>query len=137
MTTAEVRLPGTEVYRIHSHVVGDDFEISILLPAPQAEGPVPVVYMTDANNSIGLAWNNVGMLVLDGEIPPVMGVCIGYPTGDDFAQFIRLRARDFSPTPDREQQQAMADMFGVDRIEGGGAAAFLSFLTTGACAGRC
>ena len=137
MTTAEVRLPGTEVYRIHSDVVGDDFEISILLPAPQAEGPVPVVYMTDANNSIGLAWNNVGMLVLGGEIPPVMGVCIGYPTGDDFAQFIRLRARDFSPTPDREQQQAMADMFGVDRIEGGGAAAFLSFLTTGACAGRC
>ena len=130
MTTPKVQLTGTEVHLIHSDVVGDDFEISVILPPPQTEGPVPVVYVTDGNNSIGLAWNMVGMLVLGGEIPPVMGVCVGYPTGNDFAQFLRLRTRDFSPTPDRKQQQAMADMVGVERIDGGGAAAFLRFLTT-------
>ena len=51
----EVQLPGTEVHLLRSDAVGDDFEISIVLPPPQMEGPVPVVYMTDANGGVSVS----------------------------------------------------------------------------------
>ena len=127
-TVPEVRLLGTEVHRLHSDAVGDEFEISVVLPPPGVEGPVPVVYMTDANFMIGVYANTVSQLVAGGEIPPVLGVAVGYPVGNDFGQVLRLRTRDFSPTVDGPMQDAEAGLVGLEKFKGGGAPAFLRFL---------
>ena len=126
----EVQLPGTEVHLLRSDAVGDDFEISIVLPPPQMEGPVPVVYMTDANGGgIGFGAYVLSVLVGSCEIPPVLGVGVGYAIGNDLAEFLRLRTRDFSPTEDAQQLRMQADLSGLAEVSGGGARAFLTFLT--------
>ncbi len=127
MATQPIQLPGTEVHQLHSKCVGDEFEISII-PPPPGVGPVPVVYATDANLAAGVAASAVPMLTMSGEIPPVLVVLVGYPIGGDFAQFIRLRTRDFSPTIDERQVGEMAAMAG-ETVPSGGAPAFLDFLT--------
>ncbi len=127
MTAQPIQLPGTEVHRLHSKSVGDEFEISIIPPAPGV-GPVPVVYVTDAQLTAGGAAGAVPMLTMSGEIPPVLVVLVGYPIGADFARFIYLRTRDFSPTIDDRQVSEMAAMAG-ETVPAGGAPAFLNFLT--------
>ena len=129
MVTAQaVQLPASEVHLVHSEAVGDDFEISVFAPPPGVEGPLPVVYFTDANNGVGMAANIVNLLQVGGEIPAVRLVCVGYPIGDDFAQFLRLRTRDFMATSDVTREAGMSEMAGL-AVTGGGAEAFLEFLT--------
>ncbi len=123
-----VQLPGSAVHVLHSQAVGDDFEISIFAPPPEAEGPLPVVYFTDANVAVGLAANIVNLLQVGAEIPPVRLVCIGYPIADDLARWARLRTRDFTPTTDAALESGLAAMAGGE-VHGGGASAFLDFLT--------
>jgi predicted alpha/beta superfamily hydrolase len=127
MAAPTIQLPGTEVHQLHSPCVGDEFEISII-PPPPGVGPVPVVYGTDAQLAAGLAASTIPMLVMSGEIPPVLVVLVGYPIGGDFAKFIQLRTRDFTPTVDERQVSEMAAMAG-GTVTAGGAPAFLTFLT--------
>lgn len=130
MVTAQtVQLLGSEVQVLHSDAVGDDFEISVFSPPPGVEGPVPVVYFTDANIGVGMAANAVNLLQMGGEIPPVRLVCVGYPIGDDFVQFLRLRTRDFMATRDSDRESGMTEMAEGSEVTGGGADAFLDFLT--------
>jgi predicted alpha/beta superfamily hydrolase len=129
VTARAVQLPGSEVHALHSEAVGDDFEISVFAPPPGVEGPVPVVYFTDANIGVGVAANTVNLLQMGGEIPPVRLVCVGYPIGDDFEQFLRLRTRDFMSTGDATRESGMSEMSGLE-VKGGGADAFLEFLTS-------
>ncbi len=123
-----VQLSGSEVHLLHSEAVGDDFEISVFAPPPGVEGPLPIVYFTDANIGVGMAANIVNLLQLGAEIPPVRLVCIGYPIGDDLTQWARLRTRDFTATDDAALESGLAAMAGVE-VRGGGADAFLEFLT--------
>ena len=72
------------------------------------------------------------LLMLGGEIPPVILVAVGYPLGGDFNNFIKLRTRDFSPSLCKWQtpmQAELADMK-LEDIICGGAPNFLEFLTT-------
>lgn len=121
-------IPGSEVHLIESQSVGDAFEISILQPEG-FDGPLPVIYATDANNCFGAAANAISMMTLGGEIPPALLVGVGYPIGNDFQDFIRLRTRDFSPSEDSFQAQQMKLMAERDVICGG-AERFLIFLNT-------
>ncbi len=131
VTGQAVQLPGSEVHVLRSDAVGDEFEISIFAPAPEVDGPVPVIYATDANSTVGIMAGTLPGLVVGGEIPPVLLVCIGYPIGGDFTQFMRLRTRDFTPTADPVQQASTAAFAGLDEVfPSGGADAFLEFLTT-------
>ena len=93
-------LPGTETHVIHSQAVGVDFRIYI--QRPMVEGPLPVLYVTDANWFFGTAVSITNMLLKGGEIPPVITVGIGYPNDDEM--FITTRRMyDFSPTTDQWQ----------------------------------
>lgn len=128
-TSTEVRLHGSEVHVLHSDAVGDDFELSVFPPLVPVDGPVPVVYCTDATLTVGMAADVVRLLQGGGEIPPVRLVCVGYPIGDDLTQFVRLRTRDFMPTSDPVREAGMSAT-GGDEVRGGGAGAFLQFLTS-------
>jgi predicted alpha/beta superfamily hydrolase len=123
------QLPGTEVHLLESKVVGDTFEISVLLPPDGVEGPLPVIYCTDANIFFGAAANAVSLLTLGGGIPPALLVGVGYPSGGDFQEFLRLRTRDFSPSEDAFKLQKFGQM-AEREVTGGGAEKFISFLTT-------
>ena len=130
VTPTEVRLHGSEVHVLRSHAVGDDFEISVFPPMVPVDGPVPVVYCSDANLTVGMAANIVQMLQGGAEIPPVGLVCVGYPLGgDDLVQVVRLRTRDFMATNDPVREAGHSEMASIDGVRGGGADAFLEFLT--------
>ena len=119
------------MHRLHSDAVGDDIEIAVLPPAIPAPGPLPVVYCTDGNVFYGIAANTLNLLQLGAEIPPVRLVCVGYSLPEDatgFADFQRLRTRDFSPTPDAAQERR-ASTFSGREVRGCGGEAFLRFLT--------
>ncbi|MGD9934257.1 MAG: alpha/beta hydrolase [Dehalococcoidia bacterium] len=131
MTVEPIQVLGTETHRLHSECVGVDFEIAII-PPPPGVGPTPVVYVTDGDMAAPLAAPLVQMLMMGGEIPPVLTVAIGYPrTGAamaDFAQWGMSRTRDFSPTVDRRQMAEMDGFFGTTTAAGG-AQQFFDFLT--------
>tara|TARA_B100000963_G_scaffold311529_1_gene288533 strand:- start:518 stop:1363 length:846 start_codon:yes stop_codon:yes gene_type:complete len=125
-------IENTEVYQLKSKEVGDVFEITVMKPEDVSDQPLPVIYLTDANNSLGTGCDVANLLMLGGEIPQVILVAIGYPLGGDFNNFIKLRTRDFSPSLCKWQtpmQAELADMKQEDIICGG-APNFLEFLTT-------
>ena len=131
MTHPTQQLFGTEVHTMQSDAVGDAFEITVAPPPPGTEGPVGVVYLTDATTRIGTAVEAVGLLSTSGEIPPLLLVGVGYPIGGDWPRWTRLRTRDFTPVtaPDPEQYAAIAPVIGPEPAESAGAPRFLDFLT--------
>ena len=125
-------IENSEVYQLKSDIVGDVFEITVMKPEDASDEPLPVIYLTDANNSLGTGCDVANLLMLGGEIPQVILVAIGYPLGGDFNNFIKLRTRDFSPSLCKWQtpmQAELADMK-LEDIICGGAPNFLEFLTT-------
>ena len=125
-------IENTEVYKLKSDIVGDIFEITVMKPEDVSDEPLPVIYLTDANNSLGTGCDVVNLLMLGGEIPPVILVAVGYPLEGDFNNFIKLRTRDFSPSLCKWQTPMQAELaeMSVEDIACGGAPKFLIFLTT-------
>ena len=125
-------IENTEVYQLESQIVGDIFEITVMKPETNCDEPLPVIYLTDGNICLGTGCDVVNLLMLGGEIPPVILVAIGYPVGGDFNNFVRLRTRDFSPSLCEWQAPMQAEMAEVnpEEIICGGAPDFLNFLTT-------
>jgi len=106
-----------------------DFEITVAGPPIEWPEPLPVVYSTDANFGIGFAVNAAIMLMMGGEIPPVLTVGIGYPVGTDVAYVGTRRMYDFSPTSDTWQLESLAgSMLGGGDVKGGGAPLFIRFM---------
>ena len=70
-------IENTEVYQLKSDVVGDIFEITVMKPENDSDDPLPVIYLTDANNSLGTGCDVTNLLMLGGEIPPVILVAVG------------------------------------------------------------
>ena len=130
MTNPPQQLSGTEVHTLHSDAVGDAFEITVAAPPPGTEGPVGVVYFTDATTRIGTAVETVRSLSTIGEIPPLLLVGVGYAIGGDYARWVRFRARDFTPGPSSNpaEHAAIAPIVGPEPVETGGAPRFLDFL---------
>ncbi len=124
-------IENTEVFEIKSKIVDDIFQITVMKPEIDSEEQLPVVYLTDANTSLGSGCDIVNMLMLGGEIPPVILVGVGYPLAGNFNEFIRLRTRDFSPTLDEWQTPNQAELAGIESKDMlcGGAPKFLEFLT--------
>ena len=125
-------IENTEVFQFKSDVVGDIFEITVMKPEDASDEPLPVIYLTDANNSLGTGCDIANLLMLGGEIPQVILVAVGYPLGGDFNNFIKLRTRDFSPSLCKWQTPMQAGLADVklEEIICGGAPNFLNFLTT-------
>ena len=72
-------IENTEVYQLKSDIVGDIFEITVLEQEDDSNEPLPVIYLTDANNSLGTGCDAANLLMLGGEIPQALLVGIGYP----------------------------------------------------------
>ncbi len=122
-------LHGTEVHVVHSDVMDFDFEITIQGPPIEWPDPLPVVYSTDANFGFGFAANVGTMLLLGGEIPPVLTVGIGYPVGGDIEAVTARRMFDFSPTEDTWQVgQLNASPLTSAEVKGGGGPLFIRFM---------
>lgn len=133
-----VAIPHTEVHRLRSERIDQEFEIWIAHPVagvmPLPPGPRQVVYVLDANLFFGTAVEMTRIMAqLYGELPPTVIVGIAYPT-DDPALQAELRARDFTPSGDPGFEAMAASMPGArepslpegERL--GGADVFLDFL---------
>ena len=132
MSAPPITIPGTQVHTLHSDIVGDDYEISVIPPPPGfATGPVPVVYVLDGSGFAPIAATAVRLLIFGGEIPPVLVVGIGYPAGTDPVEIQRLRHRDFTHKHIDELAGLLSAAFGIQasELEMGGAHPFLRFLT--------
>ena len=132
-TAAPVHLPATELHRLRSESVGDDFELRIARPlpglAPPAAGPPRALWVLDADLFFGAVVDVTRLMHrLFGELPPLLVVGVGYP-GDDFAGQARLRSRDLTPTEDSGLGGAPPTGWGdAGPPPTGGAAAFRRFL---------
>lgn len=118
-----VTLPGTEVRLLHSSNVNQEYKLFVSFPSGYdgSEDRYPVLYVTDAN------WLFSSFLHLHGlPIPPMIIVGIGYPT-DDSAEIFRIRARDFLPTKNEEDERIIKEEYKMS-IESGGGHQFLSFI---------
>ncbi len=126
---AKQTIPGTEVHIVHSDIMDFDFEITVQGPPIDWPLPLPVVYSTDANFGFGFAANMNWMLLMGGEIPPVLNVGIGYPVGDDIAYVTSRRMYDFSPnTDDFQVGNLNATPLASTEVTGGGGPLFIRFM---------
>ena len=123
-------LPGTEVHTVHSDIMNFDFEISIQHPIADPGTPLPVVYATDANMGMGFTVDMTNMLILGGEIPPVLTVGIGYPVdGNDMEFITNRRMYDFSPTNDEFQTGQLSESdLASGTVHAGEAPSFIKFM---------
>lgn len=117
-----VTLPNSEVRRYQSTNVDQEYQLSVLLPEGyhESEESYPVIYVTDANLVFG------SFVLLTWFPPPVIVVGIGYPV-DNRADIFRLRARDFLPTRNDEEERFIQEKYGLP-MESGGGGKFLMFI---------
>ncbi len=112
-----VDIPGSEVRKITSSVVkGQEYELHILLPGNyrQQTKEYPVLYILDSQWDFPLIKSIYGQQYYDGFIPELI-IC-GITWGGVNPNHDSLRVRDYTPTNDGQ------------RVQGGGAAGFLSFI---------
>lgn len=122
-------LHGAESHIVRSEIMDFDFEITVAGPPVEWPHPLPVVYSTDANFGIGFGVNAATMLLMGGEIPPVLTVGIGYPVGADLTYVGTRRMYDLSPTSDEKQLESLAgSTLAGGEARGGGAPLFIRFM---------
>lgn len=107
----------TQIMHLHSAIVGDDYLISVALPAGYntAHSSYPVLYVTDANGNFTDAVRSARHMMQKKQLPPIIVVGIGYRT-DSLARLLRLR----DMTPDRDPT--------LRRSHAGRSAIFLRFI---------
>jgi predicted alpha/beta superfamily hydrolase len=137
MTAPRVSIPDTEVYTLHSQLIGDDFELWCAQPqvgfAPSPPALPKVLYVLDANLFFGTVVEMTRLMhKLYGELPPLLVVGIAYPTEDSFLQGA-LRNRDFTPSADAGLTSMPMPLPQPDQLVKvepamGGAQTFLRFL---------
>ncbi len=110
-----VEIPGTQSRSLQSAVVGQEYRLSIALPAgyDRSEREYPVVYLLDAQWDFPLVYSIYGEQYYDGFVPGL--ILVGISWGGVNPDPDRLRRRDFTPTDEAGDGSS------------GGASAFLSF----------
>ena len=105
------------ISHLHSAIVGDDYVISVALPAgyTTSHSSYPVLYVTDANSNFAAAAQTVRNMMQKKQLPPTIVVGIGYRT-DSLARILRLR----DMTPDHDPT--------LRRSHAGRSAIFLRFI---------
>lgn len=122
----------TEVRTIHSAIVGDEYEITIALPKhyETSNSTYGVIYAPDEWLFFRTIYDSYRVLGLDGKLPPLIIVGIGFPNiSNNYDSIITkvadLRTRDMSPyhvdSLDKPSLQARG-------VKTGGADKFLAFL---------
>jgi predicted alpha/beta superfamily hydrolase len=132
-----VPLPSSELRRIHSGIMDQDFLIYVQLPLDYVSDGTrqyPVMYVTDANRSFPMVANISTVLGFPPTgFPQVIVVGIAYEIKDMF-EWAAWRTRDLTPTVDPGAEQYWEGLLGrmtgdeTIRVETGGAPRFLSFI---------
>ena len=106
-------LPSTEVRKLYSSFVGEDYQVFISLPFgyDESKDRYPVLYVLDGDRFFPLAWDIIHSLEFQEEIPELILVGIGYgklPNEDG-----NHRSRDLTPTVVETEPQPTggADLF--------------------------
>lgn len=122
-----VSLHRTETFRMKSSHVGDEFQIFVRLPFTYALAPdqkFPTLYVTDGDDAFLLMAGLLHMALLEGSLPEIILVGIGY--GTDFMDPANRRNYDLPTT--QSAWPKMPGMEGEPPTAGGGGANFLRFL---------
>jgi len=137
-TRTKTSVHTTEVLTVASKNTGQEYRISISLPASYHHKPntsFPTIYVVDGNLLFEIVTGIARMMQQGKVIPEVVVVSIGYPLegfyGDDFRQFFVRRAKDFTSVVDKQYERSLGDLFKIQHmeIETGGAEHFLKFIT--------
>jgi len=107
-------LANTEVHRLRSEHVGDEFKIFVGHCPGRGDDAPAVVYLGDANGFFGGAVDAIRLMQLSMHLPPIVVVGIGYPVGA-IDETDSQRTRDFTPTSDA----AFARIFPEQKLMGG------------------
>jgi predicted alpha/beta superfamily hydrolase len=105
----------SEVLTIQSENTGQEYQISISLPASydhKTDTSFPVIYLMGGNLLFEMVTGITRMMQLGGLLPEVIVVSVGYPLegfyGGDFQQFFIRRARDLYAVVDERYEQFAA-----------------------------
>ncbi len=123
-------LSNTEIWRVRSEHVGDDFRIWVTGPAAPvpAGAKVGAIYALDGDAAAGAAASATRMMALGGELPPLYAISIGYPLDHPVPALLQ-RTRDLTPTALPEIDRFISTAQGSDAVvASGGADAFLKFI---------
>jgi len=114
----KVTIPGSEVRKINSRIVNQEYELQISLPAgySNSDKEYPVVYLMDSQWDFPLVKALYGQYYYDGFIPEL--IIVGVTWGGDHPNADSLRVRDYTPTKANGRPQS------------GGADNFLLFMKT-------
>jgi predicted alpha/beta superfamily hydrolase len=136
-TPEQVSVPGTELRRIQSKVMGQEMLIHVQLPLDYVRDgsrKYPVWYMTDANRSFPLVANISTILGFPPTgFPQVIVIGIGYSISD-MSDWAAWRTRDLTPVPHERTEQywtrLLQNMTGDNtiQVESGKAKKFLGFI---------
>ena len=94
----EAPILGTRVRELRSSIVGQDYQLSVLLPDSYAtsQARYPVLYLLDGNVTMAVCGVLAGFLTLERVVPELIVVGVGNPirTGDEWGAH---RVRDYTP----------------------------------------
>jgi hypothetical protein len=95
---ARVEIPGTELVKIRSSILQEDFDLKVQLPRfyEDTSRVFPVIYLLDGQWDFPLVNGITGGQYYDGFIPEVIVVGIGW--AGEHPNFDSLRTRDLTPT---------------------------------------
>jgi predicted alpha/beta superfamily hydrolase len=112
----KVEILGTELRKIHSDIMGQDFDLLINLPRNYRDTTktFPVIYLLDAQWDFPLLNAIFGEQYYDGFVPAI--VTVGIAWGGSNPNYDSLRAKDLTPTTVKQVPQS------------GNAAKFLDFI---------
>lgn len=120
-------------HTFRSEAIGETFQIDIALPGPvlaSSAGPLPVIYVMDANTVFGIAAQALRFLQNADGVPRALLVGVGYELEGPSrrrSDYGALRTRDLTPSFDAGFQERVAA--GASDIgPAGGADRFLDFL---------
>jgi ferri-bacillibactin esterase len=128
----EASMDGYETFDLPAEHIDQTFRIHVALPAAYGQNPsatFPIAYVLDADLLFGTAATTMKMCAtdqIDPSVAPAIIVGIGYT---DPEQMSILRVRDLTPENSVDDWFAELHVQTAGRkAEGGGAAAFLSFI---------
>jgi predicted alpha/beta superfamily hydrolase len=133
---SEVTIPNTEMRRLYSRIVNQEFCIYVQLPYDYFSDSIsvyPVMYITDANRSFPLVANISTILGFPKrDFPEVIIIGIGYDI-KGMEEWGALRTRDLTPTSvtevDQDTEKLIFKMSGREiDVKSGGASKFLDFI---------
>lgn len=129
-----VTLLASRRHTLRSEAIGETFQIDVALPnawTASSAGPLPVIYVMDANTVFGIAAQAFRFLQNADGLPPALLVGVGYELEGPSRRrgdYGGLRTRDLTPTFDADFHEQVAGRAASGVGPAGGADRFLDFL---------